>query len=172
MGVTAVSNILFGNMLSLVGAIFLSSSCIAKTKKGVVILQLFQCIFMATAQIVFGKGAGAVSMSVAGIRNILIYFDRFGAFMTVLLSAITLALGIYLNSGGIIGLIPTAVGVLYTFGLYAVKDVYRVKIVLCVLLYGWIVYSALIFDVFGMLSNMLAQVLNVITLKKMRKPRA
>ena len=171
MGVPEVSNIIFGNMLSLVGAIFLSSSCIAKTKKGVVILQLFQCIFMAAAQIVFGKGAGAVSMSVAGVRNILIYFDRFGAFMALLLSAITLALGLYLNSGGIIGLIPTAVGVFYTLTLYTAKDVYRLKIILCVLLYGWIVYSALIFDIFGMLSNMLAQILNVITLKKMRASR-
>ena len=163
-----MSNIIIGNLLSLLGAIFLSASCIAKTKKGVVILQLFQCAFMAAAQIVFGKGAGAVSMAVAGVRNILIFFDKFGLFFAVLLSLVTLILGLALNSGGVIGLIPTAVGVIYTAALYAIKDVYRLKIALCILLYGWIVYSGLIFDIFGMISNALAQVLNIITLKKMK----
>ena len=162
-----MSNWVLGNILSLVGAIFLSSSCIVKTKRGVVILQLFQCMFMAAAQIVFGKGAGAVSMLVAGVRNVLIFFDKFGGFMAVVLSLITLALGLYLNSGGLIGLIPTLVGVVYTIALYIIKDVRRLKVALCILLYGWIVYSGLIFDIFGMISNTLAQVLNVITLKKM-----
>ena len=81
-----MSNIIIGNLLSLLGAIFLSASCIAKTKKGVVILQLFQCAFMAAAQIVFGKGAGAVSMAVAGVRNILIFFDESFGFLLLQIS--------------------------------------------------------------------------------------
>lgn len=126
---------------------------------------------MAAAQIVFGKGAGAVSMGVAGVRNLLIFFDKFGSFFAIMLTLVTLVLGLYLNSGGVVGLIPTGVGVLYTVALYAIKDVYRLKIALCILLYAWIVYSGLIFDIFGMISNTLAEVLNIITMKRMRKER-
>ena len=110
-------------------------------------------------------------MAVAGVRNLLIFFNSFGIVWAILLSALTLFLGLYLNTGGIVGLIPTFVGVIYTVSLYAVKDVRRVKIALCVLLFGWIVYSGLIFDIFGMISNTLAEILNVITLKKMSRER-
>ena len=162
-------NIIVGNAISFIGAIFLSASCVAKTKKRVCILQLFQCIVITASQIAFGKGAGAVAMSFAGVRNLLIMGSRYNFFAMLTLSVLIFIFGVYFNSFGLIGLMPPLASVMYTVALYYVRDVRRLKFFLSILLFTWIVYSALIYDIFGVISNIVAQVLNVTTLSKMKK---
>lgn len=161
--------LILGNAISFFGAIFLCASCVVKTKRRLVILQLLQCIILTVAQIVFGKGSGAVSMSAAGIRNLIIASGHYNAAVMALVVAFTLAFGLYFNTAGYLGLLPIGAGVFYSAALYFAKDIYRLKIALALLLLTWTIYSALIFDVFGTISNALAGVLNVITLVKMKK---
>ena len=133
-------NILVGNLISLVGAAFLCASCVAKTKRRVMILQLCQCAVMACAQIVFGKGAGAVSMSMAGVRNLIIAAGRYNFVAMLVIFALTLGLGVRFNTAGYLGLIPVGVGLMYTVALYFSRSVKVLKIWLSVLLFGWIIY--------------------------------
>jgi len=162
-------NLILGNAISFLGAIFLCASCVAKTKRRLVILQFFQCVILTTAQIVFGKGSGAVSMSAAGVRNLIIASGHYNAFIMILVVLFTLIFGLYFNTAGYLGLLPIGAGVFYSAALYFAKDVRTLKMALSVLLFTWIVYSALIFDIFGTISNTAAQILNLITLQKTRK---
>lgn len=164
-------NIILGNAISFFGAFFLFASCVAKTKRRLVILQFFQCVILTTAQIVFGKGSGAVSMSAAGIRNLIIASEHYNVFIMILVVIFTVAFGLYFNTAGYLGLLPIVAGAFYSSALYFAKDVRVLKMALSVLLFTWIVYSALIFDIFGMISNTIAQILNVITLQKLKRQR-
>ena len=101
-----MNRLLIGNIISLVGSFFLCASCVAKTKRRVVACQLFQCIILTVAQIVFGKGSGAVSMSMAGVRNLIIASGHYNIFVMLLIALITFAFGLYFNTAGFIGLIP------------------------------------------------------------------
>lgn len=166
-----MDRLVLGNIISLVGSLFLFFSCIAKTKKRIALFQLLQCIVLTVSQIVFNKGGGAVSMAAAGLRNLLIASGHYGLIPMLILAALTLILGIYLNTSGLIGLMPVGIGVFYTVSLYRAKDAIAVKIALSVLLFVWIVYSALIGDIFGTISNTAAQILNIITLFKLKRQR-
>ena len=162
-------NILLGNLISLVGSVFLCASCVAKTKRRVVLLQLCQCAVLTVAQIVFGKGAGAVSMSMAGVRNLIIASGHYNFVVMLVIFALTLGLGLHFNTAGYLGLIPVGVGLMYTVALYFARSVRVLKIWLSVLLFCWIIYSAMIFDLFGTISNTAAEVLNIVTLSKMSR---
>ena len=164
-----MNRLLIGNIISLFGSFFLCASCVAKTKRRVVICQLFQCIILTAAQIVFGKGSGAVSMSMAGVRNLIIASGHYNIFVMLLIASVTLIFGLYFNTAGYIGLVPIFVGVFYTAALYFTKNVRTLKLALAVLLLAWIIYSALIYDIFGFLSNSVAGVLNIMTLVRMLK---
>ncbi len=164
-----MNRLLIGNIISLVGSFFLCASCVAKTKRRVVVCQLFQCIILTVAQIVFGKGSGAVSMSMAGVRNLIIASGHYNIFVMLAIASITFFFGLYFNTAGYIGLIPIGVGVFYSAALYFSKNVRTLKLSLAVLLFAWIVYSALIYDIFGFLSNSVAEILNIITLIRMHK---
>ena len=166
-----MNSLILGNAISFIAAVFLCLSCVAKTKRSVAALQLTQCLFNVIAQIAFGKGSGAVSMSAAATRNLLIATGHYGVIAMIIISLFTLVLGLYFNTAGLIGLMPVSVGIFYTVSLYFVKDVRTLKCSLAVLLFVWIVYSALIFDVFGTISNTLAQILNLITLSRLKKEK-
>ncbi len=162
-------NIVLGNAISFFGALFLCASCVAKTKRRLVVLQFFQCLFFTAAQIAFGKGSGAVSMSAAGIRNLIIASGHYNAVVMIIVVLFTLFFGLRFNTAGYLGLLPIGIGVFYSAALYFTKDVRALKIALSLLLAVWIVYSALIFDIFGTVSNTVAEILNVATLAKIRK---
>ena len=166
-----MDRLVLGNIISLVGSLFLFFSCIAKTKKTIAVYQLLQCVVLMISQIVFNKGGGAVSMAAAGVRNLLIASGHYGLLSMLILAALTLIFGIYLNGAGLIGLMPVGAGVFYTVSLYRAKDAIAVKLALSALLWVWIVYSALIGDIFGTLSNTVAQALNLTTLYKLRRQR-
>ena len=162
-------NIVLGNAISFFGAIFLCASCVAKTKRSLVILQFFQCLFFAAAQVVFGKGSGAVSMSAAGVRNLTIASGHYNAVVMIMVVLFTLFFGFRFNTAGYLGLLPIGIGVFYSIALYVTKNVRTLKIALSLLLAVWIVYSALIFDIFGTVSNTIAEVLNITTLVRLNK---
>ncbi len=165
-------NIILGNAISFFGALFLCASCVAKTKRRVVLLQFFQCMILTAAQIAFGKGSGAVSMSAAGIRNLIIAAGHYNALVMAAVVIFTLAFGLYFNTAGYLGLLPIGAGVFYSAALYFTKDVRALKIALGILIFTWIVYSALIFDIFGTISNTAAEILNVTTLVKMERKKS
>ena len=166
-----MDRLVLGNAISLVGSLFLFFSCVAKTKRAIAVYQLLQCVVLTIAQIVFDKGGGAVSMAAAGVRNLLIASGHYGFTSMLIIAGLTLFFGIYLNGAGLVGLMPVGAGVFYTISLYKARDAVAVKLALSALLWVWIVYSALIGDIFGTISNAVAQALNLITLTKLRKER-
>lgn len=170
-----MSRLFIANMISFIGSLFLCFSCIAKTKRRVATYQFIQCGLLVFAQMAFGKGGGAVSMGAAFVRNICIATGHYGIIPMILIASLTLLLGLRFNTAGIIGLLPVAVGIFYTVSLYFAKGIKGTKIALSVLLSVWVIYSLLILDFFGIISNLLALILNLITLKniineKTKKP--
>ncbi len=167
-----MENIILGNIISFIGSIFLFASCLAKTRRRVHFFQLIQCTVLAVAQLVFGSGAGVVSMAVAAIRNLLICFGIYGFLPMIVLVSFTVVFGTALNTSGLIGFLPVAAGVFYSIVSYSAKSIRMLKSGLAVLLFIWVIYSALILDVFGMLSNTSALVLDLVAIyKQVRKDK-
>lgn len=166
-----MSRLLVANIISFVGALFLCLSCIAKTKRRVATYQFIQCGLLVFAQLAFGKGSGAVSMGAAFVRNVCIATGHYGIIPMILIASFTLIFGLRFNTYGFIGLMPVAVGIFYTVALYFSKGIKGTKIALSVLLLVWVIYSLLILDFFGVVSNALALTLNLLTLKNMTKEK-
>ena len=166
-----MTRLALANTISFLGALFLCLSCLARTKRRVAACQLIQCGMLTFAQIAFGKGAGAVTMGAAFIRNLLIAIGHYSTIAMIIIAGLTLLFGVAFNSFGLIGLLPVGVGIFYTISTRLAKDVVGVKYALLVLLSVWVIYSVLIKDLFGVISNLLALILNIITLCKMKKTK-
>ena len=166
-----MTRFILANALSLVGSLFLCLSCIMKTKRTVATCQLIQCGMLTFAQIAFGKGSGAITMGAAFLRNLLIAIGHYSTISMIIIAAFTLIFGIAFNGFGLIGLLPVGVGIFYTVATRFARGVFRMKCALMVLLSVWVIYSVLIFDLFGAISNLIALTLNLLTLRKMKKQK-
>ena len=55
-----MSQILIGNIISFVSAMFMAASCLADTKYKIFFYQVLECLVLAVASVFFGSLAGAV----------------------------------------------------------------------------------------------------------------
>lgn len=161
-----MKRLIFANALSLVGAVFLWLSCTTKNKGRVHFYQMLQCSVLVVSQLVFGRPSGAVAMGVACVRNGLKYLGIYNAPFTSVLLILTLALGVYFNTGGVLGLVPVLAGSFFTVAVYRARSLRTLKISMIVLLSSWVIYSALIYDFVGLVSNGVALVLNLLTIRR------
>jgi len=166
---SAVSSdrIIVGNIISFCASFFLVGSCLTCKRKRVHLFQFFQGATLAVSQLAFGKGGGAVSMSVAAVRNLLICFGAYSRWAMIILASVTLLLGSGLNSSGIVGFMPVLAGTFYSVVSYRAKSILTLKLGLSLLLLVWTVYSAIILDVFGAITNGTGLLLNIVTLGRM-----
>lgn len=153
-----------GNGFSLISAFFLFLCGLAKTKRGMYFFQFLDCVFLIISQLVFLQVAGAVSMVFSALRNYLASKEKFN-FPTMLLVFVANAvLGILLNTGGIIGIIPVAATLLLTVTAYFLHEPRAVRIAVMLNIGMWVVYAFLISDYVTAVTNSVAFFINAVTL--------
>ena len=141
-----MKNIVAGNVISLVAAVFTFASAWSRDRKRVYLYQAVQCLIMAAANIFFFSVSGVTTFILCAIRNLLLAYDRFTGKLCIVFVILVGALGLAANNRGVIGLLPVVTTAVYTVGcLFAVRPK-TIKANIAVNLTLWALYNILISD--------------------------
>ena len=159
-----MTRIVIANAVSLCAAIFMCLSGLSKSRSRIFFFQFLECVALIVSQLIFIKVAGAISMGVGAVRNYLASKNKL-TFPLMLVFFIAIgALGIALNTGGAIGLIPVFASLIFTLTSFYLKGVVATRIAVIFNLTLWVVYSVLIFDLVSAACNFIALTINVFML--------
>jgi len=141
------TNLIIGNCISVVAAVFTAKSSWSKDKWHIYIYQVIQCLLLAVASIFFCSYAGIVSLLVCALRNYLAATDRLNKYMMLLCLVLVLVPGVLVNNRGYIGYIVITANAIYTVGMYLARKEPAIKGNIILNLVLWIIYEALIIDI-------------------------
>lgn len=147
--ILASPRLLIANGISLLAAACMIAACIFSDRKKVFILQGVQCALLCITQLILGMYAGLITLFIGSVRNFLTAFDKMNGKRTILFALLIGVAGTAVNfayDGGLIGLLPVAATVIYTFGCHYITapNLQRLNILLNMLL--WIGYSISVLD--------------------------
>lgn len=139
-------NILIGNIISLIAAVFLAVSCTVKTRNKVFIMQFMNCALLAVASYFFGSYAAITTLVLCCIRNIFILKDKFTKPVMAVIITLVFIFGFMANNRGIVGLMPVFATVEYTLCCHFIRDVKKTRISVLFNESIWLIYSFLVRD--------------------------
>ena len=152
--------ILIGNVVSFIGALFMIAIGFLKRKQHILVAQCLQFGIMGAGQWILGGVTGVISNLVSIIRNLVCIRLPFRLPLKLIFMVIQVLMTLAVKPVGLVAWFPTVAACLYTWFLDTKKEtLLKVVIIACQLL--WIVYdasiqnySALVFDVFTVFSNL------------------
>ncbi|MDO5601847.1 MAG: YgjV family protein [Oscillospiraceae bacterium] len=137
---------MIGNAISLAAAGFMASSCLVKNSRAIFICQFLECVLLAVSSVFFGSLAGTAVLAVSALRNLLVAAGRYPKKLMYLFVLATAVLGIWVNTKGLIGLLPVAATVEYTVCCYYIKGLKATRYSIFINVAIWVIYSFCIFD--------------------------
>ena len=152
--------VVIGNVVSLVGALFMIAIGFLKRKRHILVAQCLQFGIMGAGQWFLGGITGLISNLVSIARNLVCIRFSFRLPLKLIFMAIQILMTLAVKPVGLVAWFPTLAACLYTWFLDTKKEtLLKIVIIACQLL--WIVYdasiqnySALVFDVFTVFSNL------------------
>lgn len=152
--------VVIGNVVSLVGALFMIAIGFLKRKRHILVAQCLQFGIMGAGQWFLGGITGLISNLVSIARNLVCIRFSFQLPLKLIFMAIQILMTLAVRPVGVVAWFPTLAACLYTWFLDTKKEtLLKIVIIACQLL--WIVYdasiqnySALVFDVFTVFSNL------------------
>lgn len=150
------SNLIIGNIISAIAAIFTAKSSYDKDRWHIYFDQVLQCLLLAIASIFFNSYAGIVTLLVCAVRNLLLAYDKFDKKYYIASVILLLGLGLYVNNRGVIGYIVIAANIIYTIGCYYTKKELSIKINIAIDMIMWIIYEFLILDIPSLIADSIA----------------
>lgn len=142
-----MSNLIIGNIISFISAIFLCMSCYAKDRKRIFTLQLINCTVYGVASYFFGSYSAIATLVCCCLRCVFIMRDSFTKRIAYLLTAIVLVSGVMTNSLGFTGLLPVIATAEYTLCCYYITDPNKTRYSIMINEAIWVIYALLIHDV-------------------------
>ncbi|MBP5698008.1 MAG: YgjV family protein [Alphaproteobacteria bacterium] len=133
--------LIIGNIFSLLSAICIAISVIKKSKKGFMYWQIGDTFFGIIANIALYAYAALVISIICFIRNILSYKDKLSINITYILLFLSVAVGLYANNRGIIGLLPIIASASYTICIYITKNEQQMRYALVCNMLLWFVHN-------------------------------
>ena len=156
-----------GNVCSLLAMITDSVSATRKTGRGVLLVQcLSQLIYGAGAILLKGYSA-AVQNAISILRNLAALKGIQSKVFQWVLLVLGVVLGIYFNNNGIFGYLPVLANLQYTLAVFRYADnprVLKYSLIVSVLLFA--VFSVAIWNVVGVVCNLIVLVTTVIDLAR------
>lgn len=165
------TNLLIGNGISLIAAVFTAKSSWAKDRWHIYFYQIIQCLLLALASVFFNSYAGIVSLLACALRNYLAAKDKLDKKMTLLCLFLVLIPGILLNNRGWIGGIVIAANTIYTLGMYLARRELTIKCNMILNLLLWMIYEALIIDIPSFVADGIALGTAVVSLAVRKKSK-
>lgn len=160
---SAVNKMSIGLLFSTIGAICLATSSFAKNKESMLTWQIADYFFTIIANILLGGFSGAISIAVSTIRNLLMIKKWDSLLTTIILVVIQVALGSYVNTLGIIGMLPIISSISYTVTTFLTSKVQWLRWVIIENMLLWAFYDftikaypALLMDIFITLTTLIA----------------
>ncbi len=163
-----MNNILIGNIISLIAAVFLAVSCTVKTRNKVFIMQFMNCALLAVASYFFGAYATISTLILCCIRNIFILKDKFTRPVMAMIIVLVLIFGFMTNNRGLIGLMPVFATVEYTMCCHFIRDVKKTRISVLFNESIWLVYSFLVCDYSTALTDIAVIVVDILAILRSR----
>ncbi len=141
-----MTNIVIGNIISFIAAIFMAISCTVKNRKTIFYLQALNCLVLAVASLFFGSYAGITTLLISTVRNIIVAHDKYTKPVMYIFLILTVLLGVFANNRGFTGLLPVIATVQYTLCLNLFKGLFLTRISIFVNTALWVTYSFIIRD--------------------------
>ncbi len=160
-------NILIGNFISLIAGVFIMASLVINDDKKAYKFQLLNTLTLVIASFFFESLVGAVLMAIASARIFLVIKDRFTIRWAAISLILSVAIGLAVNTLGIIGLIPIVAVIQITICNYAYKDIRWIKLSFIVNEAFYIFYFACILDYVSTLVQMLTVAIGCISYVKL-----
>lgn len=139
-------NILVGNIISSVAAVFTVISSLSTDRKRIYMFQVAQCIVMVIASLFFASYSGIAMYMLCALRNLLAAYDKFSIKICIIFVIMTFVIGIACNNIGMIGLFPVFATAVYTVGSSVLHTNKSIKVNIAVNLLLWAVYDIIICD--------------------------
>ncbi len=163
-----MNNIIIGNIISFIAALFMMLSCIVNDRNRVFMLQFFNSFLLAVASWFFASYAGIAALLISSVRNYIVSKDKFTKNVMIIFLVMSVILGAAVNNRGFIGLIPIIATVQYTLCSYYVKGVKETRYSIWANLFMWIIYSFSILDFSTALSDLTTLIINTLSIIKHR----
>ena len=163
-----MSQILIGNIISFVSAMFMAASCLADTKYKIFFYQVLECLVLAVASVFFGSLAGAVTLVLCALRNYIIARERFSMAIMWLFVILTIVSGVWVNNLGLLGLIPVIATVEYTICCHYITSVKGTKYSIFVNVLLWVIYSFMIYDFSTGIADTIVLIVDAAAIVRMR----
>ena len=162
--------IIVGNVIALAASLLMVYSGLLKKAKEVVYVQSMQIALLIASNLVLGGIPGAIVNTINLIRNIIFYNDKLNNLIKIILTALTLFLGIHFNNLGIIGYLPIIAGISYLWFM-DIRDPKKFKYLNIISLILWFIYDFCIYSFSSALFDMATVVTNIIAISKLNKDK-
>lgn len=164
-----MKQILLGNAISLVAAAFVAASCCVHDTRKVYLLQIGANLALALSSVVLGAWSGLVTLLLSSLRMLLILYNKYNRRQMIVFCVLTVAVGLWVNTRGLIGLLPIVATVQLTVQSYLAHDLYSVKLSITLNLLFGAIYCALILDFVSGVCDLINFILGVVALCRMRR---
>jgi len=164
-----MSNLVIGNIISFIAAIFMMYSTIINDREKVFFYQFLNCVFLVIASWFFSSYSGMLMLGISAIRNHLVSKDKFTKNTMILFVVISVVFGIYVNNRGLIGLISIIATVQYTICSYYIRSEQNTRYSIWVNVFLWVIYSLLILDISTFSTDFVTLIITTIAIFKNRK---
>ena len=162
-------NIVIGNVCSILAMVTDSISATRKTAKAVLHIQNLSQLIYCIGTIVLGGYSGAVQNVVSILRNFVAIRNIKNKFLEWLLVSLGVILGLVFNNLGLMGLLPVVANLQYTLAVFRFQDNDRaLKISFAIAVGLFALFNLAIYNVVGVLSNLVVFVTTVINLLRSR----
>jgi hypothetical protein len=159
--------LIIGNVVALLASLFMVYSGILKKKTQILIAQNIQIILLIISNIILGGISGAISNTAGLIRNLLYQKKWLKMPVKILLTVISSAIAIKLNTEGLVGYLPLLANAVYIF-LMDLKDIKKFKLLLIATMTMWLIYDILIKSYTSAVFDFATIVANITVLIKMK----
>ena len=165
------TNIVIGNLISLLASVFLALSCIAKDRDRVYLFQFAESAILTVSAIFFGSWAGLTTLFLSMTRNFLVWRRLFKKWHVPVMAVLVIAAGLTVNNRGWLGIIPIAATVELTIANYYASRLIAIKTALLFNTSAWVVYSYLIRDYVSAVSSTAIVILTAISIGLLLRDR-
>lgn len=163
------TNLILGNIFSLLSAICIAVSVIKKNKNDLIYWQVIDVIFCILSNIALYTYAALTTNSVALIRNILAYKNKLTKKITWILFVLCIIVGLWANNRGVIGLFPIIASASYTIFMFTTKNEQQMRWALSSNLILWFIHDIYVQAYPSALTDIILSIWTFMQIHKHRK---
>lgn len=159
-----MTNLLIGNLISLIAVWFTAMSSWSKDRRKIYLYQVGQCLLLALASVFFRSYAGIATLLVCAWRNYLASRNRLTKVWAVICLGLIVFFGLLVNNRGLIGQLLVVTNVIYTLGVFYTKRELSIKCNMILNMTLWMIYEIFIVDIPSAIADLVGIVTAVASL--------